>query len=421
MSETPPLSIGEQLRQAREARKLSLDQAAYQTHIKLHYLSALESDEASAFPSQAQARGFLRTYANYLDLDATLLIGLLDGERAPSTPKIAPKEPKETTAPSPSRTEDAGDANFVWIGQHLRNQRELLGLSLEDVERHSHIRAHYLDALENGRLDDLPSPVQGRGMLTNYANFLGLDPEPLLMRYADGLQERLSFRQRMAQPKARISPNQEPSRRRRLPLDWLISLLVIGILFLFLGWGAIRVVDMTQKSGSESNSPSIADILSGGQNTPSPSPTNQVTPSPAPAGTLTLTAQAFQGATTATPEPATPTPNNAPVQVYIIAQSRGWMRVIVDGELEFQGRTMAGNTYPYSANESIELRTGNGAALRVIFNQNDLGVLGTLGEVVERVFTVSGVQLPTATITPTPPPATDTPVVTPTSTPTPAP
>ena len=64
---------------------------------------------------------------------------------------------------------------FKEIGAELRKQRELLSLHLEEVERNTHVKAHYLEALEKGSLEDLPSTVQTRGMLSNYASFLDLD------------------------------------------------------------------------------------------------------------------------------------------------------------------------------------------------------------------------------------------------------
>ena len=50
--------------------------------------------------------------------------------------------------------------------------------------------------MEKGHLDDLPSPVQGRGMISNYANFLNLDGESVLLRFAEGLQLRRLERNR---------------------------------------------------------------------------------------------------------------------------------------------------------------------------------------------------------------------------------
>lgn len=62
-------STGARLRQARELRRLTLQQVSETTKVRTHYLQALESDDYSAIPSAAQARGFLRIYAEFLELD----------------------------------------------------------------------------------------------------------------------------------------------------------------------------------------------------------------------------------------------------------------------------------------------------------------------------------------------------------------
>ena len=75
------------------------------------------------------------------------------------------------------------------IGRTLQEARERLGLTLEEAERVTRIRVHHLEAIERGDLDALPSPVQARGFLNNYADFLGLDAEAILLQYADTLQK----------------------------------------------------------------------------------------------------------------------------------------------------------------------------------------------------------------------------------------
>lgn len=66
-------TIGEQLRTARHARKLSLEDVARVTKIKLDILERLESDEFTALGAPMYVKGFLKLYANYLGLDATAL------------------------------------------------------------------------------------------------------------------------------------------------------------------------------------------------------------------------------------------------------------------------------------------------------------------------------------------------------------
>jgi hypothetical protein len=73
--------------------------------------------------------------------------------------------------------------------------------------------------------------------------------------------------------------------------------------------------------------------------------------------------------------------------------------VLVDGEVTFEGRVVPGSAYQYSGEDKVEILTGNGAAIQVFFNQQDLGPMGLLGEVVHQVFTRQGVQTPTPTIT----------------------
>ena len=63
-------TIGEKLRLAREARKLSIKQVVLIIRVRAHYLQAIEADNYSAMPSPAQARGFLRIYADFLKVDA---------------------------------------------------------------------------------------------------------------------------------------------------------------------------------------------------------------------------------------------------------------------------------------------------------------------------------------------------------------
>src|SRR5512138_2915445 len=66
------------------------------------------------------------------------------------------------------------------IGQPLKTEREEQGLTLETVFEATRIRVQYLKALEADDLSLMPSPVQARGYLRNYAEYLGLDVEQIL-------------------------------------------------------------------------------------------------------------------------------------------------------------------------------------------------------------------------------------------------
>lgn len=69
------VEIGQLLRQTREAKELSLADVEEQIRIRQRYLSALESGDWDDLPNPVAARGFLRTYATFLGLDAEDLVG----------------------------------------------------------------------------------------------------------------------------------------------------------------------------------------------------------------------------------------------------------------------------------------------------------------------------------------------------------
>jgi cytoskeletal protein RodZ len=66
--------IGSTLQEARERRKIGLDQAEAETKIRARYLRALEDEDFDAIPGPTYVRGFLRTYAAHLGLDGQLFV-----------------------------------------------------------------------------------------------------------------------------------------------------------------------------------------------------------------------------------------------------------------------------------------------------------------------------------------------------------
>jgi cytoskeletal protein RodZ len=77
--------ISEQLRRAREAKKLDLADVSDALKIHKRILAAFESGDFSTLPEPALARGFLRRYASYLGLDADQILSLFPGKLPSST------------------------------------------------------------------------------------------------------------------------------------------------------------------------------------------------------------------------------------------------------------------------------------------------------------------------------------------------
>jgi cytoskeleton protein RodZ len=425
-------TIGERLQKARQERRLTLDQVFQTLHIRQRFLEALENNQRDLLPSDVQGRGFLRMYADFLGIPVQPLLQAWENNSVvlpPPEPLVEIPVPASETPPpafqavqsqpvkDPSKPEDlpesqevsptsgADQSDFIFreIGGRLRRQREILGLSLIDIEQHLHIRLHYLKALEAGLEDDLPSLAQGRGMLKNYAHFLEMDAEALLMRFADAQQARRIERVEPGNV-ARVKPHRPmttarpPLLKRLLTPDLLVISLVIVVFFGFAIWSAAQVSAINSQH-AKATPPSIAQVL---LITPSETAFSETEP---PEGAMNTPVEGEQNNTqveASNAEPtAVPTLDNLPLQVYIVAVQRAWMRVTVDGKVAFDGRVLGGNAYPFSGKTTIEMITGNAAALQVYYNQRNFGTLGVVGQVSSLIFSKDGIVTPTASFAPT--------------------
>lgn len=79
-------SISAKLLAAREAKGVSIEQAARDTHISKRYIVALESEAFDDFPGEAYFLGFLRSYASYLDLSSDDVVSLYRNIRLQEQP-----------------------------------------------------------------------------------------------------------------------------------------------------------------------------------------------------------------------------------------------------------------------------------------------------------------------------------------------
>src|SRR5258706_1076195 len=102
------------------------------------------------------------------------------------------------------------------LGNELREARLGRDLSLDQVEEQIRIRAKFLEALEQGNYAALPTDVQARGFLRNYARFLGFDGDLMVSRYDAALQGGRR-RQRRPEPK-REDPTISSVARKTQPI-----------------------------------------------------------------------------------------------------------------------------------------------------------------------------------------------------------
>lgn len=266
------------------------------------------------------------------------------------------------------------------LGLWLRRTRETRELSLDDVETALRIRRRYIQALEVGDYTALPGRIQTRGFLRNYARFLGLPVDEVLARYeadVDGrpfqpstsstldksqarFQERPSV---FAAPPSDASAPQESSPAPIPPwaLQIGIGILALAVL-VFLG-GLVALLIVENSGGSRSNP------------TPDASPVT---------ATAVITETESSGVPVFVPR------QDGLVEIRLEPQESAWVSVSADATVIFQGVADPAQPIQTTAQELVIINTGNGAAFRLYVNSADWGLLGDVGEIVQRSWTPSG-------------------------------
>nr|WP_255653805.1 MULTISPECIES: helix-turn-helix transcriptional regulator [unclassified Myxococcus] len=75
--------------------------------------------------------------------------------------------------------------DHVDFGKYLSQQRELRGMSREDVARETKIPPTLIAALEAGQVERLPSRIFVVNYIKAYAQVIGLSPEEAILRYEE--------------------------------------------------------------------------------------------------------------------------------------------------------------------------------------------------------------------------------------------
>jgi cytoskeleton protein RodZ len=96
--------IGEILQAKRKEKGLSLEEIEQATKIRMRYLAAIEAGDLSALPGMVYARGFIKSYADYLGLDGHALLEQYGTESQASDSEPQAEKSSSTAAPSPAGT-----------------------------------------------------------------------------------------------------------------------------------------------------------------------------------------------------------------------------------------------------------------------------------------------------------------------------
>ena len=234
------------------------------------------------------------------------------------------------------------------LGQELRRERELRGISLQEISDSTKISLRYLRALEEDHLDVLPGRFFTKSIIRAYAQYCGLEEEAVLNKYHEETQLKEQILEE-EKKKRKTGKAFTPNLKRIFPYGLtliLLSIVILSILYLY-------------PTRERTNSFDFTDI-------PETSVTRDQIPLPLDA----FSAQFF-------PEEK--------IFLTINFMEKTWLQLYVDGRLTINGLKYPGEKAEVKAFREIVLHLGNAGGVTYSLN-NELGKpFGSSGAVVKNI------------------------------------
>ncbi len=320
------------------------------------------------------------------------------------------------------------------FGDRLRREREMRGVSLDDIAEATKIGTRLLRALEEEHFEVLPGGIFNKGFVRAYAKYLGLNEEEMVGDYLQAAGESTPDPRVIAEQNAfRIDRSEGDgggSRMAGFPIIPVLILLVV-IAAGAGGWHVYqdrmheRQARQDAQRTAGTSSPISATPAAGETGAPAGTSTR---PEPAaagqsaagtPVGTETVGAgQASQlaadvnvptkavgspagagtntpanNATTAVSAPGAATGSNPgaqPFEVTVKPRDKAWVSIKADGKITVRGIIGPPDVKTIRANDQIVLWTGNAGAVDVTFNGQPVPLSGGPNEVAVLVITPKG-------------------------------
>jgi cytoskeleton protein RodZ len=258
------------------------------------------------------------------------------------------------------------------FGEGLKRERELRGVSRDEVCTATRIGSRYLEALENEQWGTLPGGVFNRGFVRAVARFLGLDEDDLLAEYDHAISEPAP----QIETSVTSRVQQEPHRTRTALFVLLASLGLIVLLGT--GWVGWRWHYHALRQATNDRIPVSSIVQAASQ------------PNATPA-----TVSVDVSKTASMPPTASASPSGIEAQgleLKIEAGKETFVTVSTDGTDAFEGSMIAGQSRTFRAQNVVSISAKDAGALLLELNGQTLAPLGPPGQPGNRTLTRSNLK-----------------------------
>jgi cytoskeletal protein RodZ len=259
------------------------------------------------------------------------------------------------TVPEPS---DQYHANSR-VGATLRELRISRGIALEEVARVTRIGKGYLLAIEEDRLDKLPSGAYSRGFIRQYAQFLGLGEAEIADLLAPPLPKS-GDNDRSGQERGPLRRQPKGANAKK---TWLLpALLLVLIVLIALVTGDRRPGPVVQPTATvEHPIPAVAPAVT------------------QPRQLAVTSARRQQEQPVGGQQPGGDSPGEGVVLRLKVVQD-SWLTITIDDAMSQQYELKSGDVIEWKGERSFMLDVGNGAAFEGDFNGKPIQSLGEAGK-----------------------------------------
>jgi cytoskeletal protein RodZ len=253
------------------------------------------------------------------------------------------------------------------FGEHLKREREMRGVSLEEISAATRINTRFLEAIESERWDQLPGGVFNRGFIRSIARYLGMDEDSLVAEY--DLDIKGNGNSRHAGP-APLPNRQARAPADKMPRDWQPAAVAICTLAILVALWVTAIHYRTKISAGLHHSASMVAArfhqLHVKPNASPPGARLSAAPSVSNASNT-----AVGGATSATA---------AALTLQLEAGKPANVKVVADGNVVFQGPVAANDVKQFQARDKFEVSSSESSALLLELNGQTVPPIGTPGQ-----------------------------------------
>ena len=274
------------------------------------------------------------------------------------------------------------------FGEKLQREREMRGITLEEIAEATKIGTRSLRALEEQDFDKLPGGIFNKGFVRAYSKYLGIDEDQAVADYVDAVNEaQASGKLGRAEVSVPAVVEEETEEPVHIPWVLLISAALL-VAFVFAarsyyakhGWQKLtRQPVASQSAHSQPQSAQPQPVAT----TTSPATESPVTPSGAPP-------ELSAGAPTTASEDGVAPAGGFVVKVH--ANELSWVSIQADGKL-IASETMSANADRLvPALREVVIKTGNAGGIKLSQDGKPLPPIGPKHEVRTVTVTAHGTE-----------------------------